>query len=146
MTPARKVRRPDDTGSFTLELAVLAPALLILLVFVVAAGRVELAGGTIAAAARDAARAASLARTAPAAQTAAQATAQASLAAQHLDCSSLVVTGDTVGFEGPLGTPASVQVRVTCQVALSDIALPGLPGSRALQATFTSPLDPYRSR
>ena len=138
-------RGENDAGSFTLELAVLAPALLALLGLVVAAGRVEIAGGAIDAAARDGARAASLARSASAAQTAALSTASASLSSQHMDCQSLTVTVDTHGFAAPLGTPASVQVHVTCQVPLADVALPGLPGSKSLQATFSSPLDPYRS-
>ncbi|MHB8449098.1 MAG: TadE/TadG family type IV pilus assembly protein [Mycobacteriales bacterium] len=136
----------DEVGSFTLELAVLAPALLLLLAFVVAAGRVELAGGAIDAAARDSARAASLARTAPAAEAAALATARDFLASQHFDCRSLAVTVDTGGFSAPLGTPAAVQVHLSCDVPLTDVALPGLPGSKTLQATFSSPLDPYRSR
>jgi Flp pilus assembly protein TadG len=135
----------NDTGSFTLELTVLAPALLALLALVVAAGRIEIAGGAIDGAARDAARAASLARTAPAAQAAAQSTARASLISQHLNCRALTVTVDTHGFASSLGTPSAVRVQVSCDVALSDVALPGLPGSRHLQASFTSPLDPYRS-
>lgn len=143
------MRRSDfagEVGSLTLELAVLAPALLVLLAFVVAAGRVELAGGTIDAAARDAARAASLARTAPAAQAAALATARTSLTDQHVDCRSLSVHVDTAAFGAPLGTPSSVRVAITCVVPLADIALPGLPGTKALRADFTSPVDPYRSR
>ena len=139
-------RHRDDNGSFTLELAVLAPALLALLALVVAAGRVALAGNAVDAAARDAARAASLARTAATAQAAAQATAQQTVVGQHLHCTSLDVTADTSGFSTPLGTPASVSVHVTCTVDLTDVALPGLPGSKQLSATFTSPLDPYRSR
>jgi hypothetical protein len=121
-----------EVGSLTLELAVLAPALLIVLAFVVAAGRVELAGGTIDAAARDAARAASTART--------------SLTDQHVDCRSLSVHVDTSAFGAPLGTPSSVRVAITCVVPLADIALPGLPGTKALRADCTSPVDPYRSR
>jgi hypothetical protein len=35
---------------------------------------------------------------------------------------------------------------VTCTVSLSDLLVPGIPGSRRLTARFTSPLDPYRSR
>lgn len=136
----------DDEGSLTLELAVLAPALLILLAFVVAAGRVELAGGTIDAAARDAARAASLARSAPAAQAAALATARRSLSDQRVDCRNLSVQIDTAAFSAPLGTPSTVRVSITCVVPLADIALPGLPGTKSLRADFTSPVDPYRSR
>jgi hypothetical protein len=57
------------------------------------------------------------------------------------------VTVDTTGFSVPVGEPAQVSATVTCAVRLSDLtAVPGMPGSRALTATFTSPLDPYRAR
>jgi len=41
---------------------------------------------------------------------------------------------------------AHVSASVTCVVRLSDLLVPGLPGSKTLRASFTSPLDPYRSR
>ncbi|MHB8448957.1 MAG: TadE/TadG family type IV pilus assembly protein [Mycobacteriales bacterium] len=135
-----------DEGSFTLELAVLTPALLLLLGFIVAAGRIEIAGGTIDAIARDAARAASLARTPAAAQAAAQATAAGNVASQSIDCTDLAVTVSTTGFDTPLGSPAAVVVRVSCTAPLGDLAIPGLPGSKTLTASFTSPLDPNRAR
>lgn len=139
-------RRGKDEGSFTLELAVLAPALLLLLAFIVAAGRVELASSSVDGIARDAARAASLARTPAAAQAAAQATAAQTAAGQNIDCTHLAVTLDTGGFQTPLGTPAAVVVHVACTAPLGDLALPGLPGDKTLTASFTSPLDPYRAR
>lgn len=149
MTGARRARRVElgeETGSFTLELAVLAPALLLLLAFIVAAGRIELAGGSIDGIARDAARAASLARTPAAAQAAAQTTATDTAASQSMDCSHLAVTVDTTGFTAPLGTPAAVVVHVSCTAPLGDLAIPGLLGAKTLTASFTSPLDPYRAR
>jgi Flp pilus assembly protein TadG len=139
-------RSPDDRGSYTLELAVLAPALLVLLGFIVAAGRVALAGSTVDGVARDAARAASLARTPAAAQAAAQTTATETAAQQNIDCTNLAVHVDTGGFSTPVGEPASVVVHVTCTAPLGDLAIPGLPGHKTLTASFTSPLDPYRAR
>jgi Flp pilus assembly protein TadG len=136
----------DETGSFTLELAVLAPALLLLLAFIVAAGRIELAGSSVDGVARDAARAASLARSPAAAQAAAQSTATDTAAHQNIDCTHLAVTVDTSGFTAPLGTPAAVVVHVSCTAPLGDLAIPGLPGAKTLTASFTSPLDPYRGR
>lgn len=139
-------RRPREEGSFTLELAVLAPALLLLLAFIVAAGRVALAGASIDGIARDAARAASLARTPTAALAAAQATAAQTATSQNIDCTHLAVSMDAAGFRAPLGTPAAVVVHVSCTAPLGDLALPGLPGAKTLTASFTSPLDPYRAR
>jgi hypothetical protein len=45
-----------------------------------------------------------------------------------------------------VGTPASVTATVTCVVNLSDVAIPGLPGTRTITATMSSPLDTYRER
>lgn len=38
-----------------------------------------------------------------------------------------------------------VTVSVTCQVSLSDLSAPGIPGSTIIRASTTAPIDPYRS-
>lgn len=141
--PAR--RRLRDEGNAPLELVILAPVVFLLLAFVVAAGRTSIAQGSVAAAARDAARQASISLTPGAAQTAALSSAMTALGQDGLDCRP-VVTVDTAGFGIPVGQPATVSATVTCTVSLSDLLVPGLPGSRTLTATFTSPLDPFRER
>ena len=141
--PAR--RGPRDEGNAPLELVILAPVVFLLLAFVVAAGRTSIAQGSVAAAARDAARQASISLTPGAAQTAALSSAMTALGQNGLDCRP-VVTVDTAGFGIPVGQPATVSATVTCTVSLSDLLVPGLPGSRTLTATFTSPLDPFRER
>jgi len=45
-----------------------------------------------------------------------------------------------------VGTPAKISATVTCDVNLSDLFLPGVPGSKAITATMSSPLDTYRER
>ena len=140
-------RQPNsDSGSVTLELAILGPALLLLLGLVVAAGRIQVAGAAVEQAAASAAREASIARTAPAARAAATSSARQSLRDQGLDCAGLDVTVDTAGFAVAAGLPAQVEVSVVCSVPLSDLAVPGLPGLRRMQAQMASPLDRYRSR
>ena len=68
------------------------------------------------------------------------------LAADHLDCTP-AVTVDTAGFAVPPGQPAQVTVQVTCDVRLPGLTvIPGIPGSRTLTATASSPLDIYRAR
>lgn len=141
--PAR--RGPRDEGNAPLELVILAPVVFLLLAFVVAAGRTSIAQGSVAAAARDAARQASISLTPGTAQTAALSSAMTALGQDGLDCRP-VVTVDTSGFGVPVGQPATVSATVTCTVSLSDLLVPGLPGSRTLTATFTSPLDPFRER
>jgi Flp pilus assembly protein TadG len=134
-----------DDGNAALELVVLAPVLLFLLGLVVAAGRTSIAQGSVDAAARDAARQASISLTPGAAQAAALSSAKAALSGDGLDCNP-VVTVNTAEFGVPVGEPATVTATVSCQVPLSDLLVPGLPGSRTLRFTFTSPLDPFRER
>jgi len=134
-----------DEGNAALELVVLAPVLLFVLGLVVAAGRTSIAQGSVDAAARDAARQASISLTPGAAQAAALSSAKAALGRDGLDCNP-VVTVNTAQFSVPVGEPATVTATVSCQVPLSDLLVPGLPGSRTLQFTFTSPLDPFRER
>lgn len=105
-----------QTGSATLELAIVSPALILTLLL------------AIEAAARDAARQASIARDPAAARTQATTSAQTTLHAQHIDC------------------PATITAHLTCPLHLSDIAAPGFPGTETITAQFTSPIDPYRAR
>jgi Flp pilus assembly protein TadG len=141
----RSGRPGRERGNAALELVILAPVLLFLLGLVIAAGRTSIAQGSVQAAARDAARQASISRTPAAAQAAALASARLALSQDSLDCTP-VVTVNTGGFGVPVGQAARVTARVTCQVSLSDLLVPGLPGSKTLTATFTSPLDPFRAR
>lgn len=130
----------------SLELAVLAPAVLLLLGLVVLAGRVQVAAGVVEHAAAAAARDASLARTPDAARTAATSTATTTLTGQGITCQTQDITVDTTGFTVPLGSPAQVRVTLSCTVTFADVALPGIPGARTLTAQATSVLDTYRGR
>jgi Flp pilus assembly protein TadG len=139
-------RGARDTGSVTLELTVLAPAVLVLLGLVIVAGRVEIAHQALDHAAQTAARTASLARDLATAQTQARQAATAELAAGNLHCAETRVTVNTSGFAVPVGRPAQVTVTLSCTVALASLAVPGIPGSRVETASATSPLDTYRAR
>jgi len=139
-------RRRADRGAVTLEFVVVAPALLALLGLLVMAGRVAIASNSVESAADEAARSASISRTASGARAEAEDGARRSLAEQGLQCSSVEVDVDTAGFAVPVGLPAQVHATVTCVVRLSDLALPGFPGSRTVTATAVSPLDTYRER
>lgn len=138
--------RSGEQGSATLELAILSPAVLALLALAIAAGRIEVAGGAVEQAGAAGARAASIARTSSTARAAATETARTSLRQQGITCGALAVIVDTAGFAVPVGRPAQVEVSVVCSVRLSDLGIPGLPGTRTLRAQVASPLDRYRSR
>ncbi|MFC5829526.1 TadE/TadG family type IV pilus assembly protein [Nonomuraea insulae] len=136
----------SERGSVTVEAILAIAAIMLLLLFGVAAGRITIAGAAVEAAARDAARQASIARTATAAKASAEASARASVDAQAVSCTSIKVKISTKGFSRPVGEPGDVSATVSCTVPLADVTFPGLPGSVERQATSTSPLDPYRSR
>ncbi|SRR6266511_83314 len=138
--------RRRERGSASIEMAVLAPAVLALFVTLMIGGRTNTARQAIEAAAFDAARTASLARDGADARARATAAAADTLAAQGLDCETLNVVVDTSQFAIPVGQPANVVATVTCVVTYSDIALPGMPGNAVLTSSFVSPIDQYRSR
>ncbi|HEX6684901.1 MAG TPA: TadE/TadG family type IV pilus assembly protein [Candidatus Limnocylindrales bacterium] len=141
------MNKSRDRGSVAVELAILTPAMILFFLVTVVAGRITLAQQAAEAAAFEAARTASLARDAGTAHDDGEAAALASFASQGIQCTApLVVEVDTSGFGiEPPGT-AVVTATVSCSVQLSDVALPGMPGSLTLAAEFTSPLDRYRSR
>jgi multidrug efflux pump subunit AcrA (membrane-fusion protein) len=130
----------------SVELALLAPALLLLLFFAAVAGRTQIAEGAVQEAARSAAREASLARDAATAAALAGAQAERTLAAQNLRCQRTTVDVDTAGFQAAPGQPGDVTVSITCVVGMADLLAPGLPGSVTVEASFISPVDAYRER
>ena len=140
-------RERGERGNAALELVILAPVIVLLIGMVVAAGRTTIAQGSVDAAARDAARQASIARSPADAQAAAQDSASAALAGDRLDCTPVIeMPGLDQAFATPVGQPASVTAIVSCTVSLSDLLVPGLPGSKLLTGKFTSPIDPFRGR
>ena len=143
---SRAVIRPrrDDRGSESVELAILLPIGVLILAMLVIGARIALAGDRISGVAGIAARDASLARSADAATQIATSSATIALTSADLHCSNVQVVADTSGFAAPPGAPASITVQVSCTVALSDLGVAGLPGSRTLTDAATSPLDPAR--
>jgi Flp pilus assembly protein TadG len=139
-------RRPEpERGSAVIEAVIGVPAFMLFVLLIVFAGRVAIAHQGVQSAAADAARSASIARSQGAAQAAGDTAATSSLANQHLNCTVSTVSVDTTGFASPVGTPATINATVTCHVNLSDL-LPGVPGTKAITATMSSPLDTYRER
>ena len=131
----------DERGSVTAELVLLTPLLILLLLFVVALGRLSGARLDVDGAAAQAARAASIARDPSTATAIAQQTATAALGSDHVTCAQLTVETDTAQF-APGG---SVAVTVTCHVALSDLTGLRLPASESVTSTASSVIDTYRS-
>jgi TadE-like protein len=116
----------------TVEFVLVAPLLLVLMLFLVLAGRAVEAHGQVDGAARDAARAASLARSPAGAQTAAD---QAVGADVNGWCPPPVIGGFAPGSQ-------AVTVRLTCTVGLSFIGF----GSMHVTGYAIAPLDHYVGR
>jgi hypothetical protein len=137
----------DDRGLAALELVILAPVMLLLIGFMIAAGRTSIAQGAIDAAARAAARQASVAQNLGAAQLAAYDGARTALHGDGLNCQPIVTLPGVRGaFGSQVGQSVEIHAFVVCKVRLSDLVIPGIPGSIRLTASFSSPLDPFRSR
>jgi len=146
MPRCRFTGKDRDRGSEAIEAAIGVPAFLLFIALIIGGGRVAIAHQAVQAAAADAARSASISRTQGQAHASGTSGAVASLANQKLQCTTTNVSIDTSGFAAPVGTPAMVRATVTCVVNLSDVAVPGLPGTQSITATMTSPLDTYRQR
>lgn len=134
-------QRSGDRGSVAVETAVVAPALIILLLLVVFAGRVSQAEAAVQRAASEASRAASLEFDAAAATEAAQSTVAANLASSQVVCSNLETDIDVTD----LVPGGRVSVTVRCEAPMSDLALLGVPGQRTMSATSIEIVDRYRA-
>ena len=137
-------RMRDERGSAAVEAAVGVPAFVLLVGLIIFGGRTATAHSAVESAAADAARSASIARTASEAESDAKTAAQASLANQDIHCLNVAVTVDVSDFTKPAGQAGSVAATVECLLDLADLSVPGVPGSRLIKATVSSPLDTWR--
>lgn len=137
--------RRDQRGlSMSVEAVVLIPALLLVVGLLLVLARVAIADQHVGVAAGAGARAASLERTPAAGERAARAAVVKALGDRGVACRHTSVMLDTSGLTRALGERARVSVEVGCSVDLSDVSLPFMPGTVAVSATRTSPVDPLR--
>lgn len=139
-------RRDAERGSVAVEVALLAPALVLVLGLLVAGGRLWFARTTVVEAAQASARAASLTRSAGEAVAVGTDAGRQSMTTAGLRCSGSSVAVSTAAFAVAVGTPATVTSDITCDVAFSDLVLPGMPGSIHLAGRGAAALDTYRAR
>jgi Flp pilus assembly protein TadG len=139
-------RRREERGSVAIEAAMGVPAFGLFVAMIIMGGRVEMARQAVEASAHEAARAASIERTQRDAGLAGHSAAITSLKNQDVHCTTTDIDVNTAAFNAPLGTTGQVTATVTCTVDLSDIGIPGVPGSRTITETASSPIDAYRER
>ncbi|KIZ15689.1 hypothetical protein SNA_25470 [Streptomyces natalensis ATCC 27448] len=146
MAMLRRLHWRDDRGTYTLETVICVTFLLPFLGLLAAYGLAGVFDNSVDNAANSAARAASQAADADTAQARGRAAANAALRQDDRNCTSQTVRIDTSSFNAPLGQAASVTATVTCAIPLSQLTVPGLPGSKTLTSTATSALDQYADR
>lgn len=134
----RRLRSED--GTIAVETAIVAPALLVLMLLIVYAGRAAQADADVQTAAAAAARAASMAGDPAGALAAAETVATGNLHTAGIDCTHVSTDVDT----GRFSPGGSVTVTVSCLMSNADIALLAVPGVRTSVATSTQPVDTYR--
>jgi hypothetical protein len=123
------------------ELVILTPVVVMFALAALSFGRLSEAQQQVVESARSGAQAAAVMPSAAGAQWAASANAVIDLFDRTHTCAESTITADVTQFQ-PGG---SVEVTVKCQVDLSDIVFPGLPGTMTVQSTAAAPIDPYRS-
>lgn len=128
-----------DTGGTSTELVILTPVLVLLLLFVVLAGRLGQATQDVTQAAAEAARTATLVR-GPDVAAVARATVEDNLTAAGVSCRQLAVTVDLDDLR-PAG---AVRVDVRCDVELDGVATLGLASGRSVSASAAEVIDTYR--
>nr|WP_225860626.1 TadE/TadG family type IV pilus assembly protein [Streptomyces triticiradicis] len=128
--------RGRDRGLSTVEVVILAPVMILFILVLVAFGQLVDGRGALDGAARDAARAGSIQKDPVTAMAEARKAAEADLGDV---CSGPVnVTQTSAGF-----VPDTLfTVEVSCEVR--GLAMIGLDVPTTLQASFSSPLDPFR--
>jgi Flp pilus assembly protein TadG len=146
MNTARLHAPAGDRGSAVIEAVIGIPAFLLFVGLIIFAGRLAIAQEAVQSAAAAAARSASIARSQPVAASAGESAATSSLTDQQVHCQVQHVTLDTSGFASPVGTPATVTAQVSCLVDLADLTVPGVPGTKLVTITMSSPIDTYRER
>lgn len=136
----------NERGNMAVEVVILAPILTLFIAFLVVAGRSAHAENSTQTAAMSAARAASLSRDAASATRSAEDAARRAMATSGVECTNLQVIIDASGLNAPIGTTGIVSASITCTVNLTDVTLPGIPGTKDLTSSADSPVDAYRAR
>jgi Flp pilus assembly protein TadG len=136
------VRWRDERGMLALEFAILAPILLVLLLFLMACGRYFQTSSILENAARDGARAATQARTAAGAQDVVNRAVTRSMDQRVAESCKNSVQGVITTADFTAGAPITVQV--TCTIDYRDLGLLGMNDDVTISRSFTSTLDAYR--
>ncbi|NNM46021.1 TadE/TadG family type IV pilus assembly protein [Knoellia koreensis] len=129
-----------ERGSLAVEMTIIIPSILLIFGLIFAYGRAAQVNGMLESGTRDAARTATVARSYTEAQDRARAVVADALQATPASCRNSLSVSISDNFRA--GEPITVTAR--CTYSISDIGLPGAPGSITPSSSFTSMLDPNR--
>lgn len=137
---SRRARRRTESGSLAVEMAMVAPGLLLIFGLIFAYGRAAQVNGTLESGTRDAARSVTMARSYDDALERAHVVLLDALKDAPQSCQDSLDLKITGRYE----PGEAVTVTAHCTYDLSDLGLPGAPGTLTAESSFTSMLDPYR--
>jgi uncharacterized protein (UPF0333 family) len=129
-------RGDSEQGSISLELAILAPTIVLLLMCVVVTGRVQNSRADIEGVAQSSARDLSIARDPKTAVSRVRADASQMVNVGSPGCQTFTFT--------PTITATTVSVTIACVADLQDAVMLPLPGRMTLTATASHPIDIFR--
>jgi len=129
-----------------IETALLVPVFVLVAAMATAGWRVWWASAQVQAAAESGARVASQAVDVNLARSRVSDVVSADLATAGLHCNDIKLTNDLAAVALPAGVPGTVGVGVTCSVGLSDLLIPGLPGSITVHGQANEAIDVFRGR
>lgn len=133
-------RIANERGASVATVVILVPLFLMLVMFIVFAGRIATTRQDVLSASRDAARSAAV-RSPANASAAGQSSAAATLADRSVSCSGGLDIDVQVGSMRP---GSQVRATVSCTVAGDDLLPFWAPGSKTISATSTAVVDTFR--
>jgi hypothetical protein len=138
------VRRRTERGALALELAILAPLMLVLLLFLMACGRYFQTAALLEDAARDGARAATQARSKASAQLVVDKAVNRAMSQDQIAASCKNSAKGELNLPGGFEAGEPITVEVSCTINYRDLGLLGMDKDVTLTRSFTSTLDPFR--
>ena len=140
-------RQRSEVGVTTVEAVLLAPLLMLLILFVVFLGRIATTRQQVQRAARDAARAATISLTRDDAAAAIETSHTDNLGRLRQHCTLTPVDLSAIGTDtgGEDWDFGLIQIRLTCAIPTGDLGLLAL-GNKTFTAVATEPVDIWRSR
>jgi Flp pilus assembly protein TadG len=134
-----------DDGSISIEWVLMTPLIFLVLALIYAFARVANVNGNLDSATRDAARVASQAPDLDAAQSAVDHLMATQFAGIRCINPGSSDAAPTAVLSDTFVAGATITVTTTCEYDISDLGLPGAPGSVTAHSVFSSEIDPNRS-